>query len=407
MKSVAAKVALGLFAILLLAALLLTLGQRETQARPSALSYNPSGLHALKELLERNGIETIVDRLDQPRLAKSDLVLAAYVESGPDIFERKPLQDIETSLKKHVEKGGRVLVLPFDDDFRARSFTAIKQLTEVETPDGESTLNISFAPSTYASLSGSDAGVTSGSATFLPIEYTDQTYVAWYRVDDSASPFVVMSSYEGGILCRTSDGLFVTNRFIDRGDNAKFALHIIRGLLPEGGRVVFTEASLGEGVSASLATVLGPWASGVWAQLIFFFVVVVVTLGIRFGLAEPARRRQSGQREMIDAISHIYERAKSSAIAVGVAHDDADRRIRRALKLPAHLSAQDRDRHIPPTLSKLLADADLARKPIVEVNEKGRQKVTYRLDANEALDLVRKLESELEQFIPQSKNRIS
>jgi hypothetical protein len=407
MKSVAGKVAVGLIAILLIAALLLTLGQRETQARPSANSYNPSGLHALKELLERNDIETVVDRLDQPRLRKTDLILAAYVESGPDIFERKPLEAIENSLKKHVENGGRVLVLPFDDDFRARSFTAIKQFAKIETADGETVMKVSFAPSTYASLSGSVAGVTSGSATFMPIEYTDPAYIAWYLTGDAASPYVAMSSRGEGILCRTTDGLFASNRFIDRGDNAKFALRVIRGLLPEGGRVVFTEASLGEGVSASLATVLGPWASGVWAQAIFFFVVVVVTLGIRFGLPDPARRRQAGQREMIDAISHVYERAKSSAVAVGVAHDAADRRIRRALKLPAHLGAQDRDRNIPASLAKLLSDADLARKPIIEVNSKGRQKITYRLNSTDALDLIRRLESELDQFIPQAKNRIS
>lgn len=110
---------------------------------------------------------------------------------------------------------------------------------------------------------------------------------------------------------------------------------------------------------------------------------------------------------MIDAISDVYLRAKSTAVALTVAYEEADRRIRRSLKMPAHLISQERDRNLPESLAVTLGHVDTMRNPVIQTDSKGKQKVIYRLDPKEALELIRKLEEELDAFIPRSTNRLS
>jgi hypothetical protein len=408
MKGLLPKFAYALLAILLVAGLLLTLGQRETKAYPSANSYAPSGLHALRELLETNGVATHLDRLESPRLRKGDLAVVAHVNRTFSFFGGNPLKPVEESLEKFVKDGGTVLVLPFDEDFRARSYTAIKQFTAVVSPDGQEKYEVNSSPLDFGTMSENGDNFSSGGAQFLPIEFEDETYTSWYkRGPASGEPFVAISSRSAGTLCRTADGLFVTNRVLDRGDNAELALRVVNGLLPEGGRVVFVEAAVGEAVSPSLVNVLGPWATGMWMQLTLLFVVIVVTLGIRFGLPDMERRKQRGQREMVDAVADVYNRAKSTAVSLDVAYRSADQRIRRALKLPQHTTAPDRDRLLPPSLVMLLKEVEVMKQPIVEIDSKGVQRVSYRLQPTEALKLMQKLEAELDSVFPKGGNRIS
>ena len=408
MKPKLTRIAFTLLSVLILAAILLTLGQREREARPSATSYNPSGLHALRQLLIERGIETRVDRYEQPRLAKNELAVAAYVESGPDLFGGKPLKAIEEALHGHLEKGGRVLVLPFDPDFQGRSIEAVKATTEVIQASTKRKLQVNTSPLTFATLTIDGGSASAGSATFLNLEFEAFAYASWLkRGFGSNDPFVVTTKSSDGILARTADGLFATNRFIDRSDNAEIALNIIEGLVPEGGRVVFTEATLGEGLEPSLVGTLGPWAVGMWMQLILLFLVIVFTLGVRFGLPEPERRRQQGQREMLDAVADVYRRANSVAVALDTAYEMADRRIRRGMKLPAQVSNADRDRLLPGPLVACLHKVDQARIPIVRVDSKGRTHVSYSVNSVEAQRMILQLEERLNEVVPKTKNRIS
>ncbi|MCC7229922.1 MAG: hypothetical protein IT203_05975 [Fimbriimonadaceae bacterium] len=408
MKTKLIRIAFALLSVLILAAILLTLGQREREARPSATSYNPSGLHALRQLLTERGIETRVDRYEQPRLAKNELVIAAYVESGPDLFGRKPLKAIEEALNGHLKKGGRVLVLPFDPDFQARSVEAVKATTGVIQPSTKRELQVNTSPLTFSTLTIDSGRASAGSATFLNLEFEAFAFASWMKDSfGSKDPFVITTKSRDGILARTADGLFATNRFIDRNNNAEVALSIIEGLVPKGGRVVFTEATLGEGLEPSLVGTLGPWAVGMWMQLILLFLVIVFTLGVRFGLPEQERRRQQGQRELLEAVSDVYRRANSVAVALDTAYEMADRRIRRGMKLPAQVSLEDRDRLLPEPLVTCLRQVDQARIPIVRVDSKGRAHISYSVNQAEAQRMIQKLEDQLNDVVPKTENRIS
>jgi len=142
-------------------------------------------------------------------------------------------------------------------------------------------------------------------------------------------------------------------------------------------------------------------------QILVLFGVIVLTLGVRFGLPVTERRTQQGQRELIDAIADVYCRSRSSAIALDAAYVAANQRIRRAYKLPAGIGDRERDHYLPDDLAKLLYSVDRARTPMVEVLKNGRQKVTYPLNSREARELLAKLETKLDECLPVVQNRLS
>jgi len=404
MKNLLPRFVYALLAILVLSAVILTLGQRESQTNASATSYNPSGFHALQELLQRNGIPTEVTRFQQPKLQPTDLVVAPYLEGIRDLFDMNSLETIEKALQAHVKRGGRVLVIPLDRDFRESSNKAIAETTEIVNQVTQQHLKVHHAPILSDNSYTEDGEFRTG---FMTPEESGPTFTAWSIAGNLDTPFVSFVKSGEGTLANVSSGLFATNRFIDRADDAEFAVRLIQGMLPKGGRVVFAEASMGHGIEPSLVSTLGPWATGIWMQLIVFFLVIVFTLGIRFGLPGVTLRGQRGQREMIDAISYIYRRARSPEVALDAAYASADARIRRAFKLPSGLSPAERDASIPSELALMLRFLHEARQPRVVTNNKGVQRLVYDITPEKARELIVRVESQLAEHLPSSRNRIS
>jgi len=402
MKSVIPRFAYALLAILAFAAVLLTIGQRETEINPVASSYNPSGLHAFQELLEANGIPTEITRLQQPRLQPNDLAIAAYSDTGSYVRGPRPTETIDNSLLAHLKRGGKVLVLPFDPDFRQTSKDALVTPIELVNAGTGDRLQINHSSFEATSLDeGYEDGPDRGSP--LTIKSDTTSFVAWKRSGVSNTPFVTFARTGDGTLARAAEGLFVTNRFIDRNDNAKLALALVQGLLKPGGRVVFTEATLGQGIEPSLVSTLGPWAVGAWMQVVVLFLVFVFTLGIRFGLPDVERRVQRGQRDLIDAVTDIYRRSRSMVVALDAAYAAADVSIRRAYRLPSGVTNAERDAVVPPELARVLKEVDEARKPILTSSGK----LEYSVRPSEARDLVARLDALLAEHLAATKNRIS
>jgi hypothetical protein len=157
-------------------------------------------------------------------------------------------------------------------------------------------------------------------------------------------------------LLTVADGLFATNRFLDRLDNAPVLLSLIATITPPSGRIVFTEASFGNSSGSSLVGAIGPWAEAAWLQLIFLFAVVVLTLGYRFGLPREERGKERGQRELIDAVADTYLRGKMTRVALAAVYEDVNSQISRALKLPKDAPVGDRNRQLPEPFVRTLND---------------------------------------------------
>lgn len=67
-----------------------------------------------------------------------------------------------------------------------------------------------------------------------------------------------------------------------------------------------------------------------------------------------------GQRELVDAYAGVLRRAGATHVALQAVANDADRRLRRALKMDAGLERAERDKRLPPELNQLLSRIDMA-----------------------------------------------
>lgn len=346
--------------------LVITLGRRESEAFPSAASYNPSGVAALAELLRREGYQVRADSLTTPSLAPGEVPIAFEYSVSRDDFATED-SPFDTWLHRFVGQGGRAVVFSLDPRFQAASRAALARPISVSNRSGRH-LSIYAGPA-LEDLPWLDSD-------------TPQMGLLSYRGGSVADAYAVGK----GLLVYGRDGLAATNRFLDRGDDAEFVLSLVRAAAPPGSRLVFTEAAFGNGEQQGLLGTIGRWAEAAWYQCLFFFVVVVVTLGIRFGLPEEARRRQRGMRELVDAVSDTYLRAEATDAALRAARTTADARLRTVLKLPRDASDGERDRLLPESLGHALRDVETA----------SRQKSA---GPDEALRLVRRLEAELESFL--------
>jgi len=89
--------------------------------------------------------------------------------------------------------------------------------------------------------------------------------------------------------------------------------------------------------------VLGaPVKTGVY-QVVFLVLVIAWSLGKRFGLPDRVRARQSGEKELLDAVQNILARTGSVRMAIKMTINHAEDRIRRAKHGAvdlAHLASQ-------------------------------------------------------------------
>ncbi|MDR3687859.1 MAG: hypothetical protein P4L46_00670 [Fimbriimonas sp.] len=373
-------IAWALAGLLCLAALLMSLGRQDYDASPEATSYSPSGVSAFCELLRRNGISVTIDRASRPRLGPNDIAVA--FERRPvntmDYLSSQPEDEFRAFFWKFIENGGEGLILPIQRDYYSASRTALAAPAKsVEDPTTGQQFKVS-------------SSVSSDSDEEESVDDTASRMTLWHSAD---AAFLSAYKLSKGTALVAADGIGITNRFIDRYDNAKAFSSIFSILAKKGKRFVFTEASFGNVKDPGLLEWIGPWASAAWAQLVFLGVVVVFTLGIRFGLPEETRRIQRGSREMLDALADTFMRSRSTQAALTTAWDRADAELRTQLKLPRDASRSERDKLLPSNLQNALARLEIAKQQSYVPEE-------Y------ALSLIRRAQSEMDSFLGHRRTRL-
>jgi hypothetical protein len=360
--------ALGL---LVLSACLIALGRRESEAFPATDSFYPSGTAALHDLIARQGFQVAVDRRPNPRLGKNDVAIAFVFEQTTWSLTEEETQSVppaNRNLRKFIEGGGRALVLPIEKGFHDVSRQMLEASVEVRNTRGN--LKRKVTPGTGSII-----------ADFLPLDESKAVPV-WVAQE----PFLSAYRVGKGTAVVASDGLFATNRFVDKLDNAEVLLSALRAVAEPGSRIVFTEATFGYVRSPGFFESVGKWAEAAWFQCLFLFGVIVYTLGRRFGLPDETRPRQRGTRELLDAVSDTYLRARASQAAMGSALQRADMDLRTVLKLPRDASRGERDRLLPESLSRALARLEAA------THEK-------KVHPKDALELIQNVQQELDDFL--------
>lgn len=272
----------------------------------------------------------------------------------------------------HASKGGQALVLEVadlsTDELRLLEGSP-KRAVQALRADGEA-------------LSISTAENPTGWTWAEPDPWTNNLATLWTI---EGVPFIVAEPVEQGLIVHVADGTGATNRLIDREDNAAVYLGLVRQLAGPGHEVLILDAANGPPIDPALIDYLGAWAPPSWYQGLFLTLVVVLTLGVRFGLPDESRPPQRGTRDLVDALAGTYARARATDAAASTLLEEADRAIRSRLKLTRDAPASKRDEGISEELRSALRAVEVL----------GRQ----RAPESVAVPAIRKLEEELARFL--------
>jgi len=368
MKKWLLSVAWVLLGLLAVSAFVISTGNRSAQVSPTVSSYAPSGTSALADFLRMRGYQVVVDGHAKPKLQKGDVAIAfQFMTEENSVFgqsdsESTALQDTENSIEGQLKGGGLVFWLPIGRDFEAASGGA--QYSAAYTRiDGKS-----------RTLSGDSSKIDADSDSSVNLlSDKDNAFITGDRLGDH------------GYAVTYSDGIGLTNRFLDKANNAQTFAELLKTYAPDSHRIVFTEATFGKVTTVGFLETLGPWAEGSWYQFLFVLGVIVFTWNQRFGLPIRRRKVQAGGRELVDALTDTMVRAKATSMSLDSAYNRADARIRKVVKLPRDASEGERDRTLPENILQRLKEVKVA-----STMDKVRPR--------EALTLVVKLEAAVNEF---------
>jgi hypothetical protein len=374
--------------LLLLSGLILSLGTDANSTNPAGTSMNPSGSSAFVELLRESGYNVEITDSIVPRLRPGDCAVAFDI----DHYGWKTLlnkgKDFRARIDKAIEGGTNALFLPVPVDFQGAS-KKCKTLDFTEVPGEATGYRVTYYDASDAlwdldRMSPQKDEVTFGTNQANPVDH-----LGALRKDGE------------GFRLQLHDGMLATNRFIDKGDNAKLLLKAVSALVKPNGRVVFVEGYWGDPEVPGFLEDIGPWALGAWRQALFLFVVVCITLGRRFGLPVVERPMEQGGKDFVNGVSFLFERTKQGSSALKATLNRSESLIHKRLKIRPGANLEAEYRRLPPNLLKALDIARNLTDPVAMPipNETGYRKQMPNLDVDVAFAAAQQLERELNAFL--------
>jgi hypothetical protein len=335
------KTGVWILAGFLLVTIALILSAREEERNfPSVTNTRASGYAALAELIQRDGYDLVLDRSVRPKFDKSDVLFItsfdySYSDQADSPFaapSEPQANPYQTAVLDHLAKGGRVIEVFNSTSFRGTSDLAL--MPRVAEPASEKgkpfTINVPYGGVSYTSL-----------------DLQEDPYDAW-AVDDN--PFISFYKVGPGRMVTVADGIFAANRFLDDQENAAFFLAVLHTVAPPGSKIVVLEAGIGNADDPSAANTLGTWAEAARWQAVLLFVVLVFTLGRRFGLPIVERRRVRGSRELFDAIADVFRRTGNTTLALDNLLAECETRVRKTLNMGPKGTRKEMFAHVPAAL---------------------------------------------------------
>lgn len=323
--------------------------------RPLYLSYgrHHRGALAFAKLLEMNGYRIRSLRKPFGQLPPDADLLIIFPASAETIaFARgRWTEEDETSLEKWLRAGGRLMILEGD--------SRLDELSPV-----------------YDSGAAPHAGMTAKGGAFTA---TPPVKIEWLkdvkavrgrdfggRLGASGERWVpLMADKMGvtmalrltgkGMVLESADADLLTNRMLRREQNGHFALAAVRFLLPKGGTVYFDDAGQGD---LEAEQVQGFWdmvpAGGklAYTHLLILAGIILYSLGRRFGLPRPSRRRAPAMGEYVTALAQLYRSAGATHAALSVLTDQVRRDTARRYGFPSHYTLLQLIQALPENTSR-------------------------------------------------------
>jgi hypothetical protein len=137
-----------------------------------------------------------------------------------------------------------------------------------------------------------------------------------------------LSKSETSTMLSLVYGQCVTNEYIQRADNAKIVMGLVKTMIDPKRPVIINTAFAG-GPPPGLIESLGPFAQGAWSQLLVLIVVLFISLSVRFGLAPQSRAQQRNSKELVFGLAILTERKKSYTWALQAYFDNSVKELER------------------------------------------------------------------------------
>lgn len=346
-------VLLGLLAI---SAGILTIGQRDTEADPTATSFSPSGTSALAAVFKKAGYSVRVDTRSHPKLAANEVAIAFHVDGIP-AYQATGRSEALQTFTDEIRKGGRAVLarIPYDFLRNSQGLLAGKPLF-VQTNPGEKSLSVYGVDA----MQGFDSAIPNLGSDDATVGLWEAQTSPDFKEGYSGNPIVRAVQLGKGQILEVTNASFMTNRFLDKAQDADAAVRLVSMLAPAGSTIVFTESTIGNIEDPGLLESIGGWALAAWRQLLVLGLVIAYTLGKRFGLPDETRPIQRGARELLDGLTDTYFRGRHVKAAMGAALDRTNQELRTALRLPRDATRAERDELLPANLKIALSNLQAA-----------------------------------------------
>jgi hypothetical protein len=341
--------------ILALAALFFLLGEPEKDTSPTARNRTGGGYSVLVELLRKR--QYVVDQsmgIDS-RWGKEDLIF--WVRQGAD---GEPTEKDLGKFKTALVNGAQIWQVSASPELPSSSdMTSVE--AELLSSEKLYTLLVSTLPPAVGPVRLVEGDDYEGYASIQVLKKS--TVVTWALGDH------------------------LRNDFIRSGDHALLMLDTLQAVAPGVKRIIFYEADAPGAPAANYWGQLAPWGPSFYWQFILVAVVGVYALGRRLGPPETEALHVTGGRKFVDAFAVLIQRSRSNRIALTVLESVFEKRLRRAMGIPAHAPISE--------LHSRLTQEQLAGLRRLSAGTSGETipDVDAFLRAKAALDLVEEIES--------------
>ncbi|MBL8047865.1 MAG: hypothetical protein JNJ45_04205 [Chthonomonas sp.] len=258
------------------------------ESYPSVNSRQIDGLAAFGRLLEAEGYSVRVNHSPDDRSPDRKELLISTTYSGDitDLHRVLSLEGLTRLNLKELEVAQDYLVLAGGKP----AFTVRGNSTSEFDPDGEALLRRGLDPWASVEIEGEAVAIT------------------------------------------LDDATIATNALIDKADNARVLMRLVKVLMPKPGPVVFDESGLVHS-GQDLLSKIHPSASSIWNQALLLFGVIIFTFGRRFGSPIREVTTQKSTKSLLMAFGHLLRRASADRTANEIIYANLDAKIRARLNL--------------------------------------------------------------------------
>ncbi len=315
---------------------------RNPEIEPKPLSYSRHriGAKGLARLLEVNGYTVRSHKRTFSQLPEDAKMLIIF--PLPALFSTR--EDVWTeedteALERWVEAGGCLLLMSGDSRIPEafRGELPNRRLEPFQTtPERFEEAEPLWRPVWLREIRAVRMGETRWGNSLSPREG------AWVPLLGKAGKVkVAVYPYGKGYVVECTDWAWLTNEHLRTAENGAFILAVVRWLIPKGGVIYFDDAGQGDLILDETMPRRGFWAYAPPALRIAFLhltiltVVVMVSLGRRFGLPLPSKPRAPALGDYVEALANLYASSKAAQPALETVVDTYRRKLCRRLGLSA------------------------------------------------------------------------